>query len=327
MAGWPWAAFPPRAPTDPHVDTLDHTVPQVAPSLRHWHNAAANPSFAIRWHCGNIIREFKASQVFPANGVVTRCLASHPPGPCGLSSPDSSVLSRHCDFLPSIPPRFVSFTWRYHESTHLSLPSPLRGAASGLGLVTRYPRPGILRGNVRISQVPGEPQFPFAHVLRPRPVGVPDRLQDACMALAMMTTKAPTTTTLSRLNSMAFGLAAYVSRLGYPSPRKAGFQVLVRLSWAGFHPQGSDKRFLNLLHVGYSSSSKLLGTTSPCCKKCIQSRRAHEAVRIPKRKNPPQWATEGFPARARRCCKFRASNSVSSTSKLTESSTDRKPQR
>ena len=31
--------------------------------------------------------------------------------------------------------------------------------------------------------------------------------------------------------------------VGYPSPRKAGFQVLVRLSWAGFHPQGSSKRF------------------------------------------------------------------------------------
>ncbi len=42
---------------------------------------------------------------------------------------------------------------------------------------------------------------------------------------------------------MAFGLAVYVSRLGCPSPRKTRFQVLVRLSWAGFHPQGSDKRF------------------------------------------------------------------------------------
>jgi len=69
----------------------------------------------------------------------------------------------------SIPPRFVSFTWRYHGSTHVSLPPPLRGAASGLGLVTRYPLPGILRGNDRSSQVPGEPQFPFAHGLRPRP--------------------------------------------------------------------------------------------------------------------------------------------------------------
>ena len=42
---------------------------------------------------------------------------------------------------------------------------------------------------------------------------------------------------------MAFGLTAYVSRLGYPSPRKAGFHLLVRLSWTGFYPQGSFKRF------------------------------------------------------------------------------------
>ena len=42
---------------------------------------------------------------------------------------------------------------------------------------------------------------------------------------------------------MAFRLAVYVSRLGYPSPRKTRFQVLVRLSWAGFHPQGPDNRF------------------------------------------------------------------------------------
>src|SRR5271166_2087776 len=42
---------------------------------------------------------------------------------------------------------------------------------------------------------------------------------------------------------MAFGLAAYVSRMGYPSTRKAGFPVLVRLSWAGFDPQSSYKRF------------------------------------------------------------------------------------
>ena len=58
---------------------------------------------------------------------------------------------------------------------------------------------------------------------------------------------------------MAFRLAAYVSRLGYPSPRKTRFQVLVRLSWVGFHPQGSDKRF-QLTSCGLSSSSKLLGT-------------------------------------------------------------------
>jgi hypothetical protein len=58
---------------------------------------------------------------------------------------------------------------------------------------------------------------------------------------------------------MAFGLAAYVSRIGFPPTRKAGFQVLVRLSWAGFYPQGSVKRF-QLTSCELSSSSKLLGT-------------------------------------------------------------------
>jgi len=58
---------------------------------------------------------------------------------------------------------------------------------------------------------------------------------------------------------MAFGLAAYVSRIGFPPTRKAGFQVLVRLSWAGFDPQSSYKRF-QLTSCGVSSSSKLLGT-------------------------------------------------------------------
>jgi hypothetical protein len=58
---------------------------------------------------------------------------------------------------------------------------------------------------------------------------------------------------------MAFGFAAYVSRIGFPPTRKAGFQVLVRLSWAGFYPQGSDKRF-QLTSCELSSSSKLLGT-------------------------------------------------------------------
>ena len=60
---------------------------------------------------------------------------------------------------------------------------------------------------------------------------------------------------------MAFGLTAYVSRCRSPFTAQ-GFasQVLVRLSWAGFHPQGSYKRFFNSPHVCLSSSSKLLGT-------------------------------------------------------------------
>ncbi len=176
-----------------------------------------NPYFTIRRHCGDTSQKFYAFQVLPADGRVTRCLASHPPGPCGSSSPASSVLSRHCDFLPPLPPRFVSFAWRYHGITHISLPPPLRAATSGLGLLPGIPVRECFRGDDRISQVPGEPRFPFAHVLRPRPAppcltvcGTPG------MAPALRTTKAPTRRTISGLNSMAFGLAVYASRCRLP---------------------------------------------------------------------------------------------------------------
>jgi hypothetical protein len=41
----------------------------------------------------------------------------------GDCSPASTVLSRHCDFLPSLLPRFVSFVWQYHGTTHLFAPA------------------------------------------------------------------------------------------------------------------------------------------------------------------------------------------------------------
>ena len=177
--------FPPRAPTDPYVDTLDHTVPQVTPSLRQRHYAAANPSFAIRWRYGDTTREFNASHVFPANGVVTRCLASHPPGPRGSSSPASSVLSRHCDFLPPIPPRFVSFTWRYHGITHRFAPAAAAWGNVGPGVG----HPVSPSGNSSVETT-GSPKFlgnPDSRLhMFSDPAGrcVPDHLRNARVAPA-----------------------------------------------------------------------------------------------------------------------------------------------
>jgi hypothetical protein len=55
----------------------------------------------------------------------------------------------------------------------------------------------------------------------------------------------------------------------YPTLRKTRFRVLVRLSRTGFHPQGSNKRFLH--HIVWESSfSKLLGAIwSSNLKKCM----------------------------------------------------------
>ena len=63
------------------------------------------------------------------------------------------------------------------------------------------------------------------------------------MAPAKGTTKAPTMRDFRGSIAWLSGSLPTYHDVGYPSPRKARFQVLVRLSWAGFYPQGSCKRF------------------------------------------------------------------------------------
>ena len=222
---------PPGAPTDPDVHTLGHPVPQVTPSLcRDLTSAVANPDLAIHWRYGDTLREFDASQVVPANSRVTRCLASHPPGPRGPSSPASSVLSRHCDFLPAFPPRFVAFAWRYHGNTHVSLPPPLRvtGVGPGVG------RPVSPSGSASVETT-GSPKFLGSPHFRLPMFWDPGRptcsrpLRGGRVALRSANGKAPTFSRISRLDSMAFGLAVYVSRSGLLAPRAR----LASRCWSG----------------------------------------------------------------------------------------------
>jgi hypothetical protein len=128
-------------------------------------------------------------------------------GSSGASSPASSVLSRRYDFLPSIPPHFVAFAWRYLR-VH-SFFSLLGGRVHrrGLELLARYLQPGTRRGNDRISQVPGEPQVSVRHVPS-TPAGLLATRPLRCRSVApgVRTAKAPTKG-LSTLNSVAFGLA------------------------------------------------------------------------------------------------------------------------
>ena len=96
----------------------------------------------------------------------------------------------------------------------------------------------------------------------PTPAGrnVPDQLRNVRMAPAKCMTKAPTRR-LSRLNSTAFGLATYVSHDGYPPDRARLASRCWSLSWTGFYPQSSFKRF-QLTSCLSISFSKLLGTST-----------------------------------------------------------------
>ena len=104
---------------------------------------------------------------------MSRCLASLPGVHTGACSPASSVLSRHCDFLSALPPRFVAFARRCHGNTWLFAPAAATCVERrAWGWSSGIPVRDCFRGDDRSSQVPGEPQFPFAHVLRPRPADV-----------------------------------------------------------------------------------------------------------------------------------------------------------
>ena len=125
--------------------------------------------------------------------------------------------------------------------------------------------PGIplrefFRGNDRSSQVPGEPLFPFAHVLRPRPV---ETFQTACGTLAWP----PMSERRRHRRQSAFrGSIAWLS--GSP-PTYHGWVALPRARlasrcWSGspgraFTRKAPTKGF-KLASCELSSFSKLLGT-------------------------------------------------------------------
>ena len=124
-----------------------------------------------------------------------------------------------------------------------SLPPPLRAATSGLGLVTRYPRPGILPW--KQQELPSSWGTPIpVCTCSPTPAG-------RCVPTNCGTLAWPPLRERRRHRREDFrGSIAWLSGspptchdVGYPSPRKTGFQALVKLSWTGFHPQSSYKRF------------------------------------------------------------------------------------
>ena len=105
-------------------------------------------------------------------------------GSRGTSSPASSVIRGCCDFLPSIPPHFVAFVWRYLGCTR-----SFRSLADKCAAEAWSWSPGISSRDVaeetrRISQVPGESQLSVC-TWSPTPAGLlaPDHYSAAAWPL------------------------------------------------------------------------------------------------------------------------------------------------
>ena len=161
----------------------------------------------------------------------------------GAGSPASPVLSKKLRLRAAHPAALRCLRLAVPQrSLVVSLPGG-RVRRRSLELVTRSLPPVLHRGNDTISQVPEEPQLSVCtcsvdsgriddtRPLRCRDVAPGDR-----------TARAPTLG-LSKLNSMAFGLAAGTVRsmVGFagrvtPTPRKTHFRPLVRRYRTGFPP-------------------------------------------------------------------------------------------
>ena len=89
-------------------------------------------------------------------------------GSSEASSPASAVLSKRYDFLPPVPPHFVTFVWRY-LSVHsfCSLPGG-RVRRRGLELVTRYSGRDAAEETTGAPKFLGNPNYPFAMFSRRR---------------------------------------------------------------------------------------------------------------------------------------------------------------
>ncbi len=164
--------------------------------------------------------------------------------------------------LPAAHPATLRFLRLAVPRLH-SLRSLLDGRVRrrGLELVTRYLHPGIDRGDeldipsswrisiVRLHMFPSD----SGRTACTRP------LRCTSVALGRSKAKAPTSG-LSKLNSMAFGLAVYASQCGLLQPHAR----LASGCWSGstgraFHPQDSDERFQSCSEHLILPSQALLG--------------------------------------------------------------------
>jgi hypothetical protein len=130
-------------------------------------------------------------------------------------------------------------------------------ACRARSLVTRYPARVFFRGADRFSQVSGEPQFPFAHGLRPRPA---DLLQTFAMQShgpRYTNDEGADDQRLSRLNNMAFGLTVYVSRRWSPVAAQDSLPGAGQAFPDGISTRRAPTRGFQLTSCSSSSSSRL----------------------------------------------------------------------
>ena len=230
--------MPTRAPSDPYVLTLEHTVPQPTDSPPP--KGPRGYSSEFRGHGGeprcvqhvSLGRVYRLTLRFPSQG---------PPGRVPLlqryyQSATTSCRPSRRTSLPSLGGTPASTR---------SFRSPADECAVEAGSSQRKRQD--LPGSCGTPSVRSPCSVDAGRTARTRP------LRYSSAAPGIRTSKAPAKG-LSALNSMAFGLAVYASQCGLPTPHAR----LASSRWSdstgrAFRPQGSDERFQSVNYISSSS--------------------------------------------------------------------------
>ena len=158
------------------------------------------------------------------------------------------------DSLPSIPPHFVAFAWRYRCCAPV-LRSRRRpsAAVAGQGLsLPGYPSFRVSCGGGRASQVPGEPHCGHALLSDPGGTSAPGHLGASVLPSAFQQRRLPRLQTLSRLNHTACRTRClrFAARVTRSDARLASG------CWPGFAgrdwlPAGFHRRVSELCYISF----------------------------------------------------------------------------
>ena len=171
-------------------------------------------------------------------------------GSSEASSPASTVLSKRYDILPSVPPRFVPFAWRY-----LAFTRSVRSSADECAAEAWSWSPGD-SGREFHEETTGSPKFlgnpdcPFAHV-QSTPAGLraPDHCGAAAWPLVCQQQRLPRRVFRRSIAWLSDWLRAPCEAWSASQRRLPGHHArLASGRWSGatgraLHPQGSAEKF------------------------------------------------------------------------------------
>jgi hypothetical protein len=168
-------------------------------------------------------------------------------GSSGASSPASTVISKRYDFLPLIPPRFVTFAWRY-LSAH-SLDSLFGGQVHRRSpeLVTRCLQPGQLPR--KWQDLTSSWRTPIVHSPCSVDAGRTADTRPFCGAAAWPLVweqqRLPRKVFRRSIDGFWTGCLRFAVRVAH-APRKTRFRPLVRRYRTGFPPAGFRRKVSEL---------------------------------------------------------------------------------